>query len=123
MTIPPYECKTQGTRLLQLKTYASEIKHNSGQIKYSYRKHAIRILGRAFAETSVRFFDIGDGVLRGFVQELPYTRGVDLNHSKLNTEEGDEIHLSEALELYLDAEAPVMTPSRAVRFTEMVVGP
>ena len=41
--------------------------------------------------------------------------------SEGDTEEEAVTFLREALELYFDAEAPEMTPSRAVRFGEIVI--
>ena len=41
--------------------------------------------------------------------------------SEGDTEEEAVTSLKEALELFFDAEAPVMTPSRAVRFGEIVI--
>ena len=41
--------------------------------------------------------------------------------SEGDTEEEAVVNLREALELYFDAEAPVMMPSRAVRFGEIVI--
>lgn len=41
--------------------------------------------------------------------------------SEGDTEEDAVANLREALELYFDAEAPMMTPSRAVRFGELVI--
>jgi predicted RNase H-like HicB family nuclease len=41
--------------------------------------------------------------------------------SEGDTEEQAVVNLREALELYFDAGAPEMTPSRAVRFGEIVI--
>ena len=41
--------------------------------------------------------------------------------SEGDTDEGAVANLREALELYFDAETPVMMPSRAVRFGEIVI--